>query len=327
MHIRPHLLSGTAALSVCAAVLTGCSSNSDAAVVEATENGLVPLRVTTLGLCNEALPWGVEEGVFAEHGIDLELINVQSGAAGISALQAGEVDIAFVNSYSAMQAVAQGIDLVVASGGDQSTDDANAVVVSSGAGVTEPKQLQGKKVGVNQIGGLGHILTQAWIEADAGEASTTEFVALPFPDLLPGVVAGAVDGAQVTAAQAVAGESDGTTVSLGNPFFDGIGSIPTTVYASTGGFAEVNADTLASFADAMTELADLANDPANDEQRWAYTAEFCKSTPETLAQTPEPEFVGRVGIASFESLVSLLVARDSLTDIDLDSFVPEGVRQ
>lgn len=318
---------GAGALAVIAVVATACSSGEAATTVTADDAGLLPIRVSTLGLCNEALPWGVQSGIFAEYGLDVELVTMQSGAAGIAALQAGEVDVAFVNPLSAIQAVTQGVKIEVASGGDMSTPEANAVVVDAKSGITEPKQLQGKKVGINQIGGLGNIMTAGWIARDAGSASTAEFVTLPFADMVPSVLSGSVAASQVTASQAKAGSADGSVISLGNPFYDGVGPIPTTVYASTSGFAEANPEVSTKFLDAMDAVAATANDSANDQERWKITATLCKSTPELLAQTAEPEFAGRLDMTSLDTLIGLLEDEKIIENFDVDAMVPTEVRK
>lgn len=285
------------------------------------------LQVTTLGLCNEPIAWGIEQGIFAQHGLELELLRVTSGAAGIAALQSGDVDVAYVNSLSALQAVESGVAIKIVSGATLSTPDSNAVLVGKDSDIDEPKDLAGKKLAINQLGGLGHILTQSWINESAGKNTRTMFVTLPFPDQVPAVVAGSVDAAQVMATQVVSGAADGTVRSIGNPFYDGVGHIPTVVYIASDAFIEKHPDELARFATAMTELAEAANNPDNNESRYQVTADFCRSSQEIIQKTPEPLYEGQVDMDKLKSLMQVLNAHGQATKVDIETVVADFGRR
>jgi NitT/TauT family transport system substrate-binding protein len=319
-------VSALCAAVVIPALVAGCTGSSEGTELATGEDGLKPLRVTTLGLCNEAIVWGLDQGVFADHGIDVQLVTVQSGAAGIAALQSGDTDVAFVNTLSAMQAVEEGVEMRVVSGSGLSTEGSNAVIVGAQSPVTSAKDLQGQTIAINQLGGLGQIVTQAWIAADAGAPSAAEFVTLPFADQVPAVANGTVAAAQVTATQVLAGVEAGTVKSLGNPFFDGIGPIDTAVYLADTGFTDANTQTMTDFADAMTEVANSANDTENDADRFPVMAASCKSTPEVLASTPEPLYEGRLDMSAFDAVLAVLTEQGQVTDIDVDALVPDFAR-
>jgi NitT/TauT family transport system substrate-binding protein len=308
------------------ALLSACSSGSEGTELDSSSDGMKTVRVTSLGLCNEAIVWGIDQGIFAKHNVNVELVKVQSGAAGIAALQSGDTDVAFVNTLSAMQAVEEGVPMKVVSGSGLSTEGANAVVVGADSPIASPKDLQGKKIGINQLGGLGQIVTQAWIEKDAGSKSSAEFVTLPFADQVPAVQNGTVAAAQVTATQARAGEQSGATKSLGNPFFDVAGPLDTAVYLGNEEFVDANTETMTDFAEAMTETADSANDEANDAKRFPVMAASCKSTAEDLAATPEPVYEGQLDMDALNAVVTLLKDQDQISDVDVNSLVPEFAR-
>lgn len=313
-----------------ALVLAGCGSDdgdSTSGPASTSADGLDRLRVSSIALCNEALPWGIDQGIFEEHGLEIEVITVQSGAAGVAGMQAGDIDVGFVNSLSVFQAVDEGVDLEVVANSGLSTEDANGVIVAAGGDYESPGDLQGATIAINQLGGLGQVLTEAWIAADAGEDSTAEFVTLPFADQVPAVESGNVDAAQVTASQVAQGEASGSTISLGNPFFDGVGAIPTALYVSTADFVEDNSDVLSRFAEAMTETAESANDDANDEARFAVLEEFCKTPAAEIAETAEPDYEGRMSMDSYESLVGVLQEGGHIDgDRDWTEIVPDFAR-
>ncbi|OFV73852.1 ABC transporter substrate-binding protein [Rhodococcus erythropolis] len=326
MTFRRNTKLAVGAVIAASAMITACSSGSENTELDADSDGLKAVRVTTLGLCNEAIVWGIDQGIFADHGLNIELVNVQSGAAGIAAMQSGDTDVAFVNTLSAMQAVQEGVPMQVVSGSGLSTAEANAVVVAADSPINSPKGLQGQKIGINQLGGLGQVVTQAWIEQDAGSEATAEFVTLPFADQIQAVQNGTVAAAQVTAIQARSGEESGATRSLGNPFFEVAGPLDTAVYLGNADFVAANTEVMTDFAEAMTATADSANDPANDAARFPVMAASCKSTPEVVAATPEPVYEGQLDMDALNAVVALLEAQDQISDVDVNTLVPEFAR-
>jgi NitT/TauT family transport system substrate-binding protein len=301
--------------------LAGCAADTPEPAAT-SEAGLTTLRVSTLGLCDESISWGISEGIFADHGIEVELTTVQSGAAGIAAIQAGEVDVAYANPLTSLQAIAEGVALKIVSGTGLSTEDSNEVVVATDSEFEQATDLQGQTIALNALGGLAQIVTDAWIADAVGGDSTAQYVAIPFADQVSSVVGGSVPAAEVAASQSVSAQAEGTVRSLGNPFFDGIGEIPTAFYVADGAFEEANADTLASFAEAMTDTAESANDTANDEARDAVRAESCMSTVEALEGSAEPKYEGQLDMDNFDTLVTLLTDSEAIAEIDVDSIVP-----
>lgn len=302
--------------------LAGCAAEATPEPAATSEAGLTTLRVSTLGLCDESISWGISEGIFADHGIEVELTTVQSGAAGIAAIQAGEVDVAYANPLTSLQAIAEGVSLKIVSGTGLSTEDSNEVVVTTDSEFTEAADLQGQTIALNALGGLAQIVTEAWIADAVDGESTAQFVAIPFADQVTSVVGGSVPAAEVAASQAVSAHADGTVRTLGNPFFDGIGEIPTAFYVADGDFEEANAETLAAFAEAMTDTATSANDTANDTARDEVRAAACMSTVEALEGSAEPKYEGQLDMGNFDTLVTLLTESEAISEIDVDTIVP-----
>ncbi|RFA09921.1 hypothetical protein B7R54_12445 [Subtercola boreus] len=318
----------SALLATSALALTACSSASTtpAASGSASAATSTTLRISTLGLCDESISWGISQGIFADHGIDVQLTTVQSGAAGIAAIQSGDIDVAYANPLTSLQAIGEGVPLKIVSGTGLSTPESNEVVVATGSTFQKAEDLQGQTIALNALGGLAQIVTENWIADAAGTDSTAEFVAIPFADQVTSVVGGSVPAAEVAASQAVSAHTDGTVRSLGNPFYDGIGEIPTAFYVASSDFESKNAAALQSFAEAMTEVAASANDTANDAARDQVRADACKSTVDALKDAAEPKYEGQLNMTDFTSLLDVLTASEAVASIDVDSVVPGYAR-
>jgi len=283
------------------------------------------IRVSTLAFCDDPIVWGIDQGIFAEHGLDIELTTVQSGAAGIAALQGGDLDVVYANPLSSLQAIDTGIDLQVISGSTLSTETSNEIIVATDSDIETAADLDGETVALNALGGLAEIVTAAWIEAN-GDGATVEFVAIPFADQVTSVVNGTVTAAEVGSTQSAAAHEEGTVRSLGNPFFDGIGEIPTSFYVANAGWVADNEAAAAAFAAAMTEVAASANDDANDAARFEVTAAACGSTPEDLASASESTYVGQLDADQVAALMTLLTDAGAIGDLSVDDVLPAFAR-
>lgn len=300
-----------------------CGSDDDSGSAGNTSG---KLRVTTIGLCNEQIAWGIDQKMF--DGLDIELVPVQSGAAALAALTAGETDIAFVNALTSFAAIGKGDPVKIVGNSALSTEHANGLIVHADSGITSVKQLQGKTIAINGLNSIGHAMTNYWIEQEVGEPSTAKFTQLPFDQLLPAVVGKRVEAAQVTASQVSEGEKAGTAKSLGNPFFVNTGPIPTAFYLAKSDWVEKNGDTAKAFADGLQKAAESANDPANDEKRFPVLAEFCKKTVDIIREEPESDYEGKISMEPYQALVKVLVDQKQIPgDVKWDEVVPDFARK
>ncbi|MFG1779527.1 ABC transporter substrate-binding protein [Micromonospora sp. NPDC049051] len=298
--------------------------NSDSSGSDGTNSG--KLRVTTIGLCNEQIAWGIDQKMF--DGLDVELVPVQSGAAALAALTAGETDVAFVNALTSFTAIGKGEPVQIVGNSALSTEQANGLIVNAKSGITSVRQLQGKTIAINGLNSIGHAMTNYWIEQEVGEKSTAKFTQLPFDQLLPAVVGNRVEAAQVTASQVSEGQKAGTTVSLGNPFFVRTGPIPTAFYLAKSEWVQKNPDTAKRFADGMQKASESANDPANDDKRFPVLAKFCKKPVDIIKQEPESDYEGKVSMDPYRALVKVLVDQKLIPgETKWEDVVPAFARQ
>ncbi|MTV24695.1 PhnD/SsuA/transferrin family substrate-binding protein [Nitriliruptoraceae bacterium ZYF776] len=290
------------------------------------EDEMIPIRLTTLSLCNEIARYADVTGIFEEHGLDVELVNTDGGSAGLAAIQSGSADIAFVNPVTSLLAITQGVDVQIISGSGLTTEDTHGVVVAADSDIQGPEDLQGKTIGVNEIGGSGQFLTTQWIEEATGEDITADFVALPFPELVGAVEGGQIDAAQVNASLVAQIEESGGR-SVGNPVFQGVGPTPTALYLATSDFIESQPEAAQAFVEAMEEAAIEGNDEAFDDEKFPILAEVCSGDAEQLAATPEQDYEGLIDMSALQTIADISFEGGLLEEpVTVEDVVPEFSR-
>lgn len=101
-----------------------------------------------------------EAGLFSKHGIDAQLVYIVGGRVVIQAVLAGEVQMAIAGPAAVIRANIAGGDLVYVG---VATDVIDFVLVAD-KGITDMKQLRGKRLGIGQFGGAPDFLSRVVLE-------------------------------------------------------------------------------------------------------------------------------------------------------------------
>jgi NitT/TauT family transport system substrate-binding protein len=130
---------------------------------------------------------GRQKGFFAAHGIDLDLVLEQGGAPIIKGVLAAKYQFGFSNLTSLMAAKTDGAPLKAVAAGVSSTGragrDFSGIVVPPGSPIRSPRELAGKRIGVNVLRSLGDTTIRESVRRSGGDASAIRFEAFPFPKI------------------------------------------------------------------------------------------------------------------------------------------------
>jgi ABC-type nitrate/sulfonate/bicarbonate transport system substrate-binding protein len=96
-----------------------------------------------------ALWVGAEQGLFRKHGVNVEVINIRSGPQTMAALVSGDIQIAYTIPGSVVSAAASGLDVAFFAG---IVNRADGDFIAHPA-IRSAEDLQGKRIGVQSIGG------------------------------------------------------------------------------------------------------------------------------------------------------------------------------
>jgi ABC-type nitrate/sulfonate/bicarbonate transport system substrate-binding protein len=290
------------------------------------------VKVTTLGLCNEVyLWWGQDKGIFEKHGLKVETVRTAGGAAGVAAIISGSADFSFTNGYTAIISYSQNFPVRFIAGGYETPlppkPEPNGVIVKADSPYREAKDLVGKRIGVNELGGVNQIVVSAWLRKNGIDPKSVKFVALPFPELVPAVLQGRLDATQVPL-QSIARQPAGTVRSLGDPYRLGVGKIVFAGYLTTKDFLDRNQPVVEAFQRALAESVKQVKDPANAQAQFAVAAKHCNQDAALLARMPQQEYEAFLDFETLKKMAETLVVEGQLQAApNLEPFVPAFARK
>lgn len=285
---RRTTLAAVGALAAAGLLLTGCSSGSpsgadssatagDAAAGATADAGeLTPVTVGLLPIAtSSAVPLGIEEGIFEEHGLDVTIQSGQGGAALLPAVSAGSMEFAVGNPQSILLANSQGLDMKIIAGYSTSYENVDdpedlapsGVVSMADSGITSWGDLAGKRVAVNTLNTQGHLTIMQSVEAAGGDPASVEFTEIAFPDQLAQLEQGNIDAAWFPEPFLNQARSQDDIHFIGDSL-RAIDNLYSMVTFTSGNYAEANPEVVDAFRAAIAESTELA---MSDEEAFRAT--------------------------------------------------------
>lgn len=281
------LVAGTLALAGCGSgspTGTGESGSEAGASSPAADSGeLTKVSVGTIAIASSTeLRYGVAEGIFEDHGLDVELIEGQGGAALLPAVQNGSMQFAVGNPMSVLTAADQGLPMKVVSGYSWSSsegEDINAVIARKDSGITGFADLEGKTVSVNAVHTLGDLSIMEAAEMAGADPEEINFNEMPFPDMLAQLEQGNVDAVWLPEPFMGRAVADPENVVVGYPNQEVMDGMPLTIPFTSESIAAEDPELVTAFQEALTESTERAAE--NEEKVRAMLPEFLKMDEET----------------------------------------------
>lgn len=287
--------------------------------------GLTEIRVGVLPTV-DVLPiyLAQDKGIFEEHGLVVEPVVAQGGAALLPSVIQGSVQISFSNTISIIQAIEKRLPMTVVSGSHLAHDPAQPVdadhpvsvlFASPGSGIESAADLNGRIVSINNLGNIQEVAVRNAIEKGGGDPSTIRFLELPLPQMQTSLDEGQVDAISVNEPFTTAGINAGYRI-VARPFTDfDVSASQISVYFTTASFAQNYPQTVESFRDALSEAIEYAREHP-DEAR-AVLQQYTGISPEIAEQVALPHYETALNRPSIEELAELS-QRYGLLEQELD---------
>jgi NitT/TauT family transport system substrate-binding protein len=142
---------------------------------------------TTPNLQTAPIVVALSEGFFADHGVEIQLVNFTSGRAALEAVLGGQLDMAFMAEYPVAVAALSDQKFAVVAALSRYT--ANRVISKGSVGFETIADLEGKRIGTTQ-GSNAAFFTELVLQTNG---VTAEIVNVAPPDIVPALARGDID--------------------------------------------------------------------------------------------------------------------------------------
>jgi len=301
-------LGAAAVLALSGCTDSGAAPTSAAPTEDADAGEVRQVRVAALPIAETGALWAaIDEGIFEDHGIEVEVVPAQGGAQAIPALLSGDIEFAIGQPFGPFRADLQNLGVVII--GDYADSlaegkDVNAVVSLADSGIASPADLAGKRVAVNSLGAAGDVTIMKAVQDAGADPTTIQFVEVAFPDAQAQLEAGNIDAAWVPDPfmSMIVGGGGNLVVHPYQATIPGL-SVLTTI--TTQKLMDSDPELVADFAAAMSEALDWAMD--NEEAVRAAISTNMKIPEQAAAGITLPTFTSEITVSDLEELAGLAV--------------------
>src|SRR5690625_3253172 len=307
-NIRSSLVAAAAASLL---VLTSCGGGDEEAPADsqqdAADGELTEVSIGVIPIVDVApIYLGVQEGIFEEHGLDVDLTLAQGGAAIIPAVMSGDFDFGFSNITSMVIARSQGLELQVVAPGPQTTgevgDDFSSLLVPEDSDVESIADLEGQSVAVNTLNNINDTVLKEGLRQAGGDRDAMDLVDVAFPDMGGQLESGNVDAIMAVEPFAtLAKEAGGREIY--SPYAEPIEDLMIAGYFSNTDKIENEPELVDSFVSAMKESQQYAED--NPEAAREILSEYTEIEPEVAEQLNMPRFPQEINRESTQRIIEL----------------------
>jgi NitT/TauT family transport system substrate-binding protein len=221
--------------------------------------------------------------------------------------------------------VAQSNDMPVkavvnASAAGQAGKDFEAITVKKGSPIKSPKDLEGKKVAINNLKNINETAVRASVRKAGGDPDKVKLVEMPFDQMPAALESGQLDAAMVVEPALATIKSQGGT-EIASAMADVAPNLTVAMYFSSAQYVQQHPDVVKKFKEATEESLAYA-DSHPDEVRDVVTT-YTKIPPAVLAKVTLPKWPTEPNRASIEALRDL-GEKDGLfkKTPDLDKLLP-----
>lgn len=259
--------SGIATATAAALMLTACGGGNGGNGGGEAGGEPEEMREVTIGVLSIApsvgVAYGIEHGIFEEHGFDVTYEVSSAGAAMLPAVSAGQLDFGVGNPLSVTTAVDQGLEMKIVAGFSNSLEEGNdvaGVVTRADSGIDTWADLEGQTTAVNALNTLGDLTVMHLAEEDGADPQALNFSEMGFPDMPAQLERGNADAVWIPEPFLSELLADDANELVGYSFQETDPGMATMVTFTSGELAEEDPEMVADFGEAMTASLDAAQE-------------------------------------------------------------------
>jgi NitT/TauT family transport system substrate-binding protein len=318
--------SAAAAAALLAAVtLAACGGDESDDASQPAEPGKpekAAIKVGVLPLADLAPFYiAVEDGLFEAEGLEVTPEQAPAGAALIAQIVAGDIDIAFSNHVSVLQAAEKGLPLRILR--ENNRAGPQGIYAMADSGIEGPGDMEGKRIAVNTLGNIQELTARAVLESRGVDPASLKFLELPPPEMQDALEQGNVDAAWLVEPFLTQAEQTGDVTRVVGAFEGPTQNLPVAGWAATAEWVEQNPNTAAAFVRAMDAAMRKAADSPREMAR--VIPGYTEIAPALARRLSEPGLAERSDLDDLTTLQDLMLEQGSLKEeVDLNEVVVEG---
>jgi len=308
--MNSHRMQALGSLLIVGLAVTVASCSSDGSGETAASDDALQIVVTPV-VDAAPLYLAQQEGIFEEHGLEVEL-SVGQGATGVTeALQTGDADLAMMSYVNLFSGRVNGLPVKIVSPITVSAAEEAGIYTAPGSGIKELSDLEGKKFGTPAPGSVAELTVRAALDTVALDASSYELVQVPLPNLVSAVESGQVDYTAMFSPFTLQAEDAGL-VRIYDAFSGDTADFPSAAVVASEDWIDGSEDVQEAFRDALTEAVELANSDENAVRE--ILPEYTGLSPEAAATVSIPTFVAELPDEEIQRVPDLMAQFGMLPD-------------
>lgn len=305
-------VAGSLAASAGCSVLNGSSADNSSG--GSSSAGLEKSNITVGILRSQgSAPSKLAEkyGYFAREGLQVTLRTVPAGPQSFAPLQNGELDFAVVNYVSFFQAIAQqALDAKIVVDGNTANENSVVLMAKPNSGIVSPRDLAGKKIGIQQSGSIAELLVRATLRDNDVDPNSPSYLPVKFPDIPAAIASGQLDaGVEVEPYLTEAEQKQGLVTAV-KIVTGSTANMPQTGYIATSKFIAEHPKTVAAFQRAMIPAQ---TDAADRSKLSAVLAELTGVDQATASLLNIDTYPTSLNPTQLQRVISLMQAYGGLT--------------
>ncbi|HXF34699.1 MAG TPA: ABC transporter substrate-binding protein [Candidatus Acidoferrales bacterium] len=269
----------------------------------AQSTGTLRVASTASDSYGEAL-YGVDQGIFKAHGLNVDLQILSSGAAIVAAVAAGAVDIGITNALPLVAAVQHGVPFLYLCPGGLINQDEIGLCVSADSPIRTGKDLEGKTAATSSLNDINVIAIRAWTDQQGGDSSKVRIVEMPFAQMAIAVRRGTIDAAPIAEPALSVAKKDGGLRILLPPIYSVYGNnFMVGGWFATSDWISKNRETARRFVAAIYDTARWAN--SHPDESAAILAKYAKLDPAVVKNMSRAPYATRFTPNMIQSVLDL----------------------
>ncbi|MQA62057.1 MAG: PhnD/SsuA/transferrin family substrate-binding protein [Actinophytocola sp.] len=242
-------------------LLAGCSTMSPERPHPEIELKALKVGVTK-AIDTAPLRLAVERKLFEHSGLRVELVEQRDQHRTVSALKAGDVDIAFAGNLMLLNAAADGAELELQGEAYISGPNTMALVTLPGGGYDGPASKSDPVIAVDPHDDLGKLTTRSCLQTEGVDPGDIKFTELTFDKMMTALGHREIDAAWLTEPDISKAQKEYGAKIITDTARGAMQDFPMSSYAANKKRARENPRTFALFRSVFSKAQELANDPS-----------------------------------------------------------------